>query len=72
MQKTFHTQTLYKKIPDQEELSELERRLQFHPSTTSDPQVLTCEQIEAISLAPLLAEAIRRVSEEESLSEMFV
>ena len=32
----------------------------------------TCEQIEAISLAPLLAEAIRRVSEEESLSEMFV
>jgi len=47
MQKTFHTQTLYKKIPDQEELSELERRLQFHPSTTTDPQVLTRQQIEA-------------------------
>ena len=32
----------------------------------------TCEKIETITLAPLLAEAIRRVSEEESLSEMFV
>jgi ribose-phosphate pyrophosphokinase len=32
----------------------------------------TCDKIETISLAPLLAEAIRRVSEEESLSEMFI
>lgn len=32
----------------------------------------TCEKIETVSLAPLLAEAIRRVSEEESLSEMFI
>ncbi len=31
-----------------------------------------CDRIEVVSLAPLLAEAIRRVSEEESLSEMFV
>jgi len=32
----------------------------------------TCARIEVVSMASLMAEAIRRVSEEESLSEMFV
>jgi ribose-phosphate pyrophosphokinase len=31
-----------------------------------------CDRIEVVSMASLMAEAIRRVSEEESLSEMFV
>jgi non-heme Fe2+,alpha-ketoglutarate-dependent halogenase len=32
-------------IPNQEQLGELGRRLQFHPSATTNPQVLTPEQI---------------------------
>jgi non-heme Fe2+,alpha-ketoglutarate-dependent halogenase len=46
MEKTFQTQTQYKTIPNQEELSQLERRLQFHPSTVTDPKVLTRAQID--------------------------
>jgi len=33
-------------IPNQEQLGQLGRRLQFHPSTTTNPQVLTRYQIE--------------------------
>jgi non-haem Fe2+, alpha-ketoglutarate-dependent halogenase len=33
-------------IPNQEQLGQLERRLQFHSSTTTQPKVLTREQIE--------------------------
>jgi hypothetical protein len=32
-------------IPNQEQLGQLGRRLQFHPSATTNPQVLTSEQI---------------------------
>lgn len=46
MEKTFQTETLYKTIPNQEQLSQLERRLQFHPSAVSNPQMLTPEQID--------------------------
>lgn len=46
MEKTFQTETLYKTIPNQEQLSQLERRLQFHPSTVPNPQVLAPEQID--------------------------
>lgn len=33
-------------IPNQEQLGQLGRRLQFHPSTSTNPQVLTRDQIE--------------------------
>jgi len=35
-------------------------------------QAKSCDRIEVLSLAPLLAESIRRVNEEESLSSMFM
>ena len=41
MEKSFQTETLYKTIPNQEQLCQLERRLQFHPSTVTNPKVLT-------------------------------
>src|SRR5436190_17445103 len=47
MEKSFQTETQYKTIPKFEELPELERRLQFHPSTVTDPKVLTREQVAA-------------------------
>lgn len=46
MEKTFQNQTQYKTIPKFEELPELGRRLQFHPSTPTDPKVLTKAQID--------------------------
>jgi len=33
-------------IPDQQDMSRMERDLQFHPCTNQDPKILTCEQIE--------------------------
>jgi len=47
MEKTLYAQPPTKIIPNQEELGQLERRLQFHPSTTTDPKVLTRDQIDA-------------------------
>ncbi|MDQ3248768.1 MAG: phytanoyl-CoA dioxygenase family protein, partial [Chloroflexota bacterium] len=47
MQKIDHTQPQYKTMPTQEDLAQLERRLQFHPSTVTNPQVLTGADIEA-------------------------
>jgi hypothetical protein len=41
------TGTGYKVIPDQDDLKKIERDLKFYPSTTTDPQVLTREQIDA-------------------------
>jgi len=46
MEKTFQTETRYKTIPNQEQLSQLERRLQFHPSAVANPKVLTQAQID--------------------------
>ena len=45
------TQTMYdhkdlKILPDQQALKEMDRRLLFHPSTTTDPKMLTTEQID--------------------------
>lgn len=36
----------FKTIPTTEELQQQERNLQFHPSTVTDPQILTPEQVE--------------------------
>ena len=39
----------FKTIPNAEELQQVERDLRFHPSTTTDPQALTPEQVEAFN-----------------------
>ena len=39
-------QTEFKVLPDAEDLQKIGRDLRFHPSTTTDPQVLKREQIE--------------------------
>ncbi len=44
--KTMYNQTQLKVLPTHDQLTELGRDLAFHPSTTSDPKVLTPEQIE--------------------------
>ncbi|QDU11930.1 phytanoyl-CoA dioxygenase family protein [Gimesia aquarii] len=36
----------FQAVPEEEELSQIERDLKFYPSTTTDPQVLTSAQIE--------------------------
>src|SRR5687767_9982046 len=36
----------FKTIPQQDELSTIERDLRFHPSTVTDPQTLTRDQVE--------------------------
>ncbi len=51
-------------IPSTEALSNLERDLRFHPSTTKDPAALTPEQISAFNRDGYLAE-IRIFDEEE-------
>ena len=38
--------TTFKAIPGQDELHDVERDLSFHPSTNTDPKVLTREQVE--------------------------
>ena len=42
-------QTEFKVLPDQEDLQKIGRDLRFHPSTTTDPQVVTREQIEGFN-----------------------
>lgn len=49
MEKTLYDQPPLKIIPNQEELGQLGRRLQFHPSVTTDPKVLTREHIAAFN-----------------------
>lgn len=39
----------FKTIPNAEELQQVERDLQFHPSPVTDPQALTPEQVEAFN-----------------------
>ena len=39
----------FKTIPDQEELATVERDLRFHPSTTTQPQTLSLQQVEAFN-----------------------
>jgi hypothetical protein len=46
MEKTYFHAT-QKIIPNQEQLEQLARRLQFHPSTVTAPQVLTLDQVAA-------------------------
>ena len=41
------TQTDYKIIPDQSDIDAIERDLKFYPSTVTDPQALTREQVAA-------------------------
>lgn len=41
------TQTNYKIIPDQSDIDAIERDLKFYPSTVTDPQALTPEQVAA-------------------------
>ena len=42
-------QTQFKTIPATEELSKVDRDLRFHPSTVTNPQVLTREQVEGFN-----------------------
>src|SRR5689334_16568579 len=49
------TSTTPKFIPSTDELSNLERDLRFHPSTTRHPQALTPEQIEKFNRDGYLA-----------------
>jgi non-heme Fe2+,alpha-ketoglutarate-dependent halogenase len=51
-------------IPSREELSNLERDLRFHPSTTEHPTALTLEQVAAFNRNGYLA-GIRIFDEEE-------
>jgi non-heme Fe2+,alpha-ketoglutarate-dependent halogenase len=51
-------------IPSREELSNLERDLRFHPSTTEHPTALTLEQVTAFNRNGYLA-GIRIFDEEE-------
>ncbi|MEZ4865749.1 MAG: phytanoyl-CoA dioxygenase family protein [Caldilineaceae bacterium] len=46
MQAATYQQPPAKIIPNQAQLGELGRKLQFHPSTTTEPRILTCEQID--------------------------
>ena len=39
----------FKTIPDEEELSSVERDMRFHPSETTSPSVLSPEQIESFN-----------------------
>jgi non-heme Fe2+,alpha-ketoglutarate-dependent halogenase len=41
--------TEFKVLPDAEDLAKIGRDLRFHPSTTTDPKVLTGDQIEAFN-----------------------
>ena len=45
MERTYFNPPPAKIIPNQEQLGQLGRRLQFHPSTTTAPKLLTTEQI---------------------------
>jgi hypothetical protein len=47
MEKTLYNSTQVKIIPNQEQLQQLGRRLQFHPSTVTTPALLTQDQIAA-------------------------
>ena len=44
--KTMYSQDDFKVLPNQEQLSQLERDLKFHPSTGDNLQVLTADEIE--------------------------
>lgn len=46
MQNTIYTPPQFKTIPNQEQLKQLERRLKFHPSSVTNPQVLSQAQVE--------------------------
>jgi len=46
-------------------------RLVVSDSIEATPDVAACEKIEMVSIAPLLAEAIRRIANEESVSSLF-
>ena len=47
MESSFAQSTVTKVIPGFDEVKQLERRLQFHPSTVTDPKTLTREQVAA-------------------------
>ncbi|MBX3444229.1 MAG: phytanoyl-CoA dioxygenase family protein [Planctomyces sp.] len=46
---TSATTPQYKIVPDQDDLKRIERDLRFYPSTVTDPQILTPEQVEAFN-----------------------
>ena len=47
MEKSFYNFTQLKRIPNPDELLQLERRMQFHPSTVTAPKSLTRAQVDA-------------------------
>ncbi len=47
MQQSFYNATQLKRIPNPDELLQLERRMQFHPSTVTQPKTLTIAQVAA-------------------------
>ena len=47
------------------------RRLIITDSIQATPEIAECPKIEQISIATLLAEAIRRIANEESVSSLF-
>lgn len=56
----------FKAVPQEDELSQIERDLKFYPSTTVDPQVLTTDQVEQFNRDGYLR-SIRAFNEEEIL-----
>lgn len=54
----------FKTIPGQEELAQVERDLRFHPSTVTDPKILTPEQLEHFNREGYI-KGIRIFSDEE-------
>ena len=70
MEKSFQTETHYKTIPNQAQLGQLERRLQFHPSTAPNPQVLTQAQMVANYQGKrLIAQRLREPAAQEIVVE---
>jgi non-haem Fe2+, alpha-ketoglutarate-dependent halogenase len=49
MEKSFYSETQFKRIPSPDEIRQIERRMQFHPSTVTQPGTLTQAQVDAFN-----------------------